>query len=121
VPLIDVDSLTREFTITERDSGLGGALRSVVRRHTKSITAVRDVSFTLEGGTVLGLLGPNGSGKTTTLKCVAGCSRPRVVRSLFGDVDLRWVLAAVALTAAVLWVTSRLWNRELRNYAGAMG
>jgi hypothetical protein len=36
-------------------------------------------------------------------------------------VDLRWVLAAVALTAAVLWVTSRLWHRELRNYAGALG
>ncbi len=40
VPLIDVDSLTREFSITERDSGLGGALRSVVRRHTTSVTAV---------------------------------------------------------------------------------
>ncbi len=76
VPLIDVDSLTREFSITERDSGLGGELRSVVRRHTKSVTAVRDVSFTVEGGTVLGLLGPNGSGKTTTLKCVAGLLTP---------------------------------------------
>ncbi len=76
MPLIDVDSLTREFTVTERESGLGGALRSVVRRHTKSVTAVRDVSFTVEGGTILGLLGPNGSGKTTTLKCVAGLLTP---------------------------------------------
>ena len=47
VPLIHVDSLTREFTVTERDSGLGGALRSVVRRHSKSVIAVRDVSFTV--------------------------------------------------------------------------
>ena len=76
MPLIDVDSLTREFTVTERESGLGGALRSVVRRHTKSVTAVRDVSFSVESGTILGLLGPNGSGKTTTLKCVAGLLTP---------------------------------------------
>ena len=34
---------------------------------------------------------------------------------------LLWVLVAVLLTAALLWVTSRLWNRELRNYAGGMG
>jgi ABC-type uncharacterized transport system permease subunit len=36
-------------------------------------------------------------------------------------VDLRWVAAAVVVTAVAIWVTSRLWNRELRNYAGAMG
>jgi len=47
------------------------------------------------------------------------CTVPAQV--LFGDVDLLWVLVAVLLTAALLWVTSRLWNRELRNYAGAMG
>jgi ABC-2 type transport system permease protein len=47
------------------------------------------------------------------------CTVPAQV--LFGDVDLQWVLVAVLLTAAVLWVTSRLWNRELRSYAGAMG
>ena len=76
MPLIDVDSLTREFTVTERESGLGGALRSVARRHTRSVTAVRDVSFSVESGTILGLLGPNGSGKTTTLKCVAGLLTP---------------------------------------------
>ena len=76
MPIIDVDSLTREFTLTERDSGLGGALRSVVRRQTKVVTAVREVTFSVEGGTILGLLGPNGSGKTTTLKCVAGLLTP---------------------------------------------
>ena len=47
------------------------------------------------------------------------CTVPAQV--LFGDVDLRWVAAAVVVTAVAIWVTSRLWNRELRNYAGAMG
>ena len=30
-------------------------------------------------------------------------------------------LGLVVVTAVAIWVTSRLWNRELRNYAGAMG
>lgn len=34
--------------------------------------AVRDLSFTLAAGGVLGLVGPNGSGKTTTLRSIAG-------------------------------------------------
>jgi Cu-processing system ATP-binding protein len=35
-------------------------------------TAVDDVSFEIERGETFALLGPNGSGKTTTLKCIAG-------------------------------------------------
>lgn len=38
--------------------------------------AVRGVSFSVERGSVLGLVGPNGSGKTTTLKCLLGLLVP---------------------------------------------
>jgi ABC-type branched-subunit amino acid transport system ATPase component len=38
--------------------------------------AVDDVSFTVEPGTILGLIGPNGSGKTTTLNLLNGVYRP---------------------------------------------
>jgi ABC-2 type transport system permease protein len=47
------------------------------------------------------------------------CTVPAQV--LFGEVALWWVPASMLLTALILWVTSRLWNRELRHYAGAMG
>ncbi|RUT35191.1 ABC transporter ATP-binding protein [Arsenicitalea aurantiaca] len=36
------------------------------------VTAVRDVSFTVEDGEFVSLLGPSGCGKTTTLRCIAG-------------------------------------------------
>lgn len=74
--MIAVSGLTRTFEVTERDAGLGGALRSVVRRRHRTITAVEDLTLEVGPGTVLGLLGPNGSGKTTTLKCIAGLLTP---------------------------------------------
>jgi ABC-2 type transport system ATP-binding protein len=41
-----------------------------------SIKGIEDVSFALERGEVFGYLGPNGSGKTTTLRCIAGLIQP---------------------------------------------
>jgi branched-chain amino acid transport system ATP-binding protein len=40
------------------------------------LTAVNAVSFSLERGEVVGLLGPNGSGKTTVLNMVSGFLMP---------------------------------------------
>ena len=37
---------------------------------------VEDISFTLTAGEILGLLGPNGSGKTTTMKAIMGLVKP---------------------------------------------
>ena len=53
-------------------AGLGAALRSVVRRRTRSVEAVAEVSFTLQPGEFEGFVGPNGAGKTTTLKMLSG-------------------------------------------------
>jgi ABC-2 type transport system ATP-binding protein len=39
--------------------------------------AVDDISFSVEKGSVCGLLGPNGSGKTTTLGMILGVIKPR--------------------------------------------
>ncbi len=38
--------------------------------------AVDDLTVTVEPGRVTGFLGPNGSGKTTTMRCVLGLTRP---------------------------------------------
>jgi ABC-2 type transport system ATP-binding protein len=37
---------------------------------------VEDLSFDVEGGEIFGYLGPNGSGKTTTIRCMMGLLRP---------------------------------------------
>jgi ABC-type multidrug transport system ATPase subunit len=49
-------------------------------------TAVDRVSFSLHAGEILGYLGPNGSGKTTTLRMILGLIQPTSGRAqLFGQ------------------------------------
>ncbi len=41
-----------------------------------SARGVEDLSFSIEKGEIFGYLGPNGSGKTTTIRCMMGLLRP---------------------------------------------
>jgi ABC-type multidrug transport system ATPase subunit len=54
-----------------------------------TVTAVRDVSFTASAGRVTGFLGPNGSGKTTTLRAALGLIWPSTGEVLIGGVPYR--------------------------------
>jgi len=61
----------------------GGPLGGTAR---KAVLAVRDLDLELRPREVLGLLGPNGSGKTTTLSVAVGLARPtRGVVRIFGE------------------------------------
>jgi ABC-2 type transport system ATP-binding protein len=46
------------------------------------LTAVDDLTFSLERGTITGLLGPNGAGKTTTLRLLLGLAEPTAGEAL---------------------------------------
>lgn len=57
---------------------MAGALLEVEGLHRRfgGLRAVDGLSFRLEQGSILGLLGPNGSGKTTALNLVSGVTKP---------------------------------------------
>jgi ABC-2 type transport system ATP-binding protein len=45
-------------------------------KHYGDVTAVADVSFSVEEGEIFGIVGPNGAGKTTAVECVEGMRAP---------------------------------------------
>jgi ABC-2 type transport system ATP-binding protein len=73
---IEVRELVKSFDVPVREPGLTAALRSLVHRKTRTVTAVGGVDFAIDGGEVVGFLGPNGAGKTTTLKMLSGLLHP---------------------------------------------
>ncbi len=52
------------------------------------ITAVDRVSFDVAAGEVFGLIGPDGAGKTTTMRCIAGLILPDAGRSLLAGFEI---------------------------------
>jgi ABC-2 type transport system ATP-binding protein len=71
-PVIAAHDLTKTYTFHQQRAGLGGALKSLVRRRYETRLAVDRITFDIGRGEVVGLLGPNGAGKTTTLKMLSG-------------------------------------------------
>ncbi len=53
-----------------------------------NLKAVRDLSFHVSAGEIVGLLGPNGAGKTTTISMVLGVLAPSEGRVLIDGIDL---------------------------------
>jgi ABC-type branched-subunit amino acid transport system ATPase component/ABC-type branched-subunit amino acid transport system permease subunit len=79
----------RRWTAGRASDGAPGSGSLVARGLTKrygAVTAAEDVSLTLPPGTLTALVGPNGSGKTTVLRMLAGVVRPDAGRVEHGGV-----------------------------------
>jgi len=80
IELVDVSKVYRRFSHRRQFATLKSALlsRSLIRnlRPDETFPAVRNVSFSVPRGQTLGVIGRNGSGKSTTLKLVAGITKP---------------------------------------------
>lgn len=77
--VIDVKNITVQYTVNNfREIGLKEYLIKKIKRDIKAerFTAVDNVSFSLEEGDFLGIIGTNGAGKSTLLKVISGIIKP---------------------------------------------
>ncbi|MGN1423898.1 MAG: ATP-binding cassette domain-containing protein [Oscillospiraceae bacterium] len=76
MPVIEVKNLKKQFKSVRKQKGLKGAIKGLFRPEKKIVTAVDDISFSIERGEIVGYIGPNGAGKSTTVKMMSGILRP---------------------------------------------
>ncbi len=78
-PLLEVKGLRMHFPITE----------GIVRRHkVGEVKAVDGISFTVQRGETLGLVGESGCGKTTTGRCILRLEKPTAGEIIYDGVDI---------------------------------
>jgi ABC-2 type transport system ATP-binding protein len=74
--VIEVKQLTKVFKLPKKEPGFGGAVRGLFRPQFENKAAVNGISFTLEAGEIVGYIGVNGAGKSTTIKMLTGVLMP---------------------------------------------
>ncbi len=75
-PVVHVRNLSKIFRGYRREEGLAAALKSLVRRVPTEVAAVSDVTFAIDPGEMVGYIGANGAGKSTTIKMLTGILTP---------------------------------------------
>jgi len=96
------------------------------KEYRNGVVAVDNLDITIGGGGVHGFLGPNGSGKTTTIRCLLGLIRPTAGRVRIHGVDTTKSLHSVVDRIGALVETPKFFpnfggRKNLRMLAGVIG
>jgi ABC-2 type transport system ATP-binding protein len=75
-PIVVVKDLSKDFRSFRRREGVWGALQNLFVREYVTIHAVDRISFSIEPGEMVGYIGANGAGKSTTIKMLTGILVP---------------------------------------------
>lgn len=74
--MIEVKDLIKTYKIIEKEEGLKGYLKNLLNPKYKEFNAVRGINFNIERGELVGYIGENGAGKSTTIKMLTGLLTP---------------------------------------------
>ena len=80
--MIEVKNLSKKFKAPSEEKGIFGFKK-------KDFWAVKDLNFNIKEGSVASILGPNGCGKTTTLRMIAGMLTPTKGTAFIDSIDVR--------------------------------
>jgi ABC-2 type transport system ATP-binding protein len=74
--IIQIQDLSKVYRIVEKAPGIAGSFKALFRPRYKDILAVDRISFAIEPGELVGYIGVNGAGKSTTIKMLTGILLP---------------------------------------------
>ena len=74
--MIELKNVSKEFVSPKKYPGFKGAIKGLFSNEKVSKIAVDDISFTIEDGEIVGYIGSNGAGKSTTIKMMTGILNP---------------------------------------------
>jgi len=74
--IIQVRDLCRDYKLTRKREGVAGGLIDLVTPRKELLRAVDNVSFDIQAGEMVGYIGANGAGKSTTIKMLTGILTP---------------------------------------------
>lgn len=74
--IIQVNGLSKTYSYYKKEEGIKNSFRNLFHREKLYKEALKSISFEIEEGEIVGFLGPNGSGKTTTMKLLSGILYP---------------------------------------------
>lgn len=85
--IISVEDLKKEYKINVKKEGVRGALLNLVCPKYETKQAVKGVSFEIQEGEMVGYIGSNGAGKSTTIKMLTGILHPSSGKVLVNGLD----------------------------------
>ncbi|MBR1390789.1 MAG: ATP-binding cassette domain-containing protein [Lachnospiraceae bacterium] len=85
--MIKVEHVSKEFVSAKKYQGLSGALKGLFSREKVHKMAVDDISFHIKKGEIVGYIGSNGAGKSTTIKMMTGILTPTKGKCLVNGID----------------------------------
>ena len=74
--LIEVSHVSKESEVLIPQPGAGNVLKNIFCPDKKTVHAVSDISFRIKEGELVGFIGENGAGKSTTIKMMSGILFP---------------------------------------------
>ncbi len=85
--MIEVKHIGKDFVSPKKYPGLRGAVKGLFSNEKIVKKAVEDISFTIDDGEIVGYIGSNGAGKSTTIKMMTGILAPTKGECLINGID----------------------------------
>ena len=113
--MIELINLCKEFKKPVREEGLKGMFKTLFSRKYTVKKAVNNVSFKIDDGEIVGYIGSNGAGKSTSIKMMCGILTPTSGKVLIDDVEISLATDDFVLDFEEEYIYSLTWEAYIKD------